>query len=273
MEVRRKELEEPFGVTPARMFEVLTTPSAIRSWWGVSKAIVDLREGGSWITAWGLGEESSDTVTSFKISQLEAPNRFVLGSSKYITEGSTLETPITTEFRIDEHPHGCNLRIVVVLDPYDPIFDDYFEACVMGWENCFGGIRNYLHNYPEPATASEQDEAVAIAEEVSAQAIPESVDVEIDRDLTPEEEFLVSKLKAKDLKVIDAALLAEASTSERKVSWVVGQSLKTLGTKFSDIPDIFFARRVRKLIGEGKLETKGNPEYVRLREVRRRKSK
>jgi uncharacterized protein YndB with AHSA1/START domain len=150
MEVRRKEIEEPFGVSPERMFTILTTPSAIRSWWGVSKALVDLREGGTWITAWGEAEEDSDNVTSFKIVELDPPRRFVLGSSKYIGEGRrTLETDIRTEFHIESHPAGCNLRIVQTLAPHDPMLDDYFDACVLGWQNCFEGIRNYLHNNPD----------------------------------------------------------------------------------------------------------------------------
>ena len=273
MEVRRKELEEPFGVTPARMFEVLTTPSAIRSWWGASKAIVDLKEGGTWITAWGENDESSDYVTSYKIAQLEPPSRFVLGSSKYITIGSTLETNITTEFRIEPHPLGCNLRIVQVMDPADPLFDDYFEACVVGWQNCYEGIRNYLHNNPETSQYGGADEH-GEAETVSDQPAAGSDETDFDRHLTPEEEFKVSKLTAKDLKAIDAALLGEALTSERTVSWVVGKTRKALGDKFNGIPSVFFARRVRKLIGEGKLEMDENPEYIRLREGKpSRKSK
>ena len=265
MEVRRIELEEPFGVTPARMFEVLTTPSAIRSWWGVSRAIVDLREGGTWVTAWGEGEESSDHVTSFKIVELDAPNRFVLGSSRSITQGSTVETHITTEFRIDAYPHGCNLRIVVMLDTDDSFYDDYFDASVIGWENCFEGIRNYLHNHPE---AERADERVAAPAPIADEPILDPVEGDLDRELTPEEEFNVSKLKAKDLKIIDAALLAEASTSERKISWVVGKTMKSLGPNFDHIPAVFLARRVRKLIGEGKLETNGDTDYIRRKEAK-----
>ena len=56
MKRRRQELEEPFGISPERMFQTLTTPTAIRGWFGASTAIIDAREGGSWITAFGEGE-------------------------------------------------------------------------------------------------------------------------------------------------------------------------------------------------------------------------
>lgn len=149
MEVRRKELEEPFGVTPERLFEVLTTPRAIRSWWGVSRVFLEARKGGTLVTAWGAGEEDSDFVSSFKIVEFDPPKRLVLGGGKYIEEHRwPLETDITTEFLIEAHPSGCNLRIVQELAPDEPLLHDYFDACILGWQNCFEGIRNYLHNNP-----------------------------------------------------------------------------------------------------------------------------
>jgi hypothetical protein len=30
----------------------------------------------------------------------------------------------------------------------DPLLDDFFDACVAGWQNSFEGIRNYIHNNP-----------------------------------------------------------------------------------------------------------------------------
>jgi hypothetical protein len=42
-----------------------------------------------------------------------------------------------------------------------------------------------------------------------------------------------------------------------------------LKPKYTGLPDVFFSRRVRKLIGEGKLTVEGNPESMRHCEVRR----
>ena len=148
-EVRRHILEEPFGITPERMFTVLTTPSAIRSWWGATNVVIDPREGGSWVTAAGEGEQKAEWVTSFQIMEFDPPNRMVLGSGKYITGNNwPIETGMTTEMIVERQPSGCILRIVQELDPADPLLDDFFDACVAGWQNSFEGIRNYLHNHP-----------------------------------------------------------------------------------------------------------------------------
>jgi uncharacterized protein YndB with AHSA1/START domain len=148
-ETRREVLAEPFGVTPERMFEVLTTPSAIRSWWGASSVVIDARKGGSWVTASGEGDKDNDYVNSFAIVEYDPPTRMLLGSGKYYTGNNwPIRTNMTTEILIERQPEGCILKIVQELDPPDPLLDDYFDACVAGWQNSFEGIRNYLHNNP-----------------------------------------------------------------------------------------------------------------------------
>ena len=148
-ETRRQILEEPFGVTPERMFEVLITPSAIRSWWGATSVVIDPRKGGSWVTSSGEGEPGSAFINSFEIFEYEPPSRILLGSGKYYAGNNwPIRTNMTTELLIEPQPAGCILRIVQELAPADPLLDDYFDACVVGWQNSFEGIRNYLHNNP-----------------------------------------------------------------------------------------------------------------------------
>lgn len=149
MEKRKEVLEEPFGITPEQMFEVLTTPSAIRSWWGASTVVIDPRPGGTWVTAASDGDQTSEYVNSFEILEFDPPNRMLLGNGKYITGNNwPIRTNMTTELIIESQPTGCVLRIVQELAPRDELLDDYFDACVAGWQNSFEGIRNYLHNNP-----------------------------------------------------------------------------------------------------------------------------
>ena len=148
-ETRRQILEEPFGVTPERMFEVLTTPAAIRSWWGASSVVIDARKGGSFIAATSDGEASAEFINSFEILEFEPPSRLLLGGGKYYAGANwPIRTDMTTELLIERQPAGCNLQIVVELAPADPLLDDFFDACVAGWQNSFEGIRNYIHNNP-----------------------------------------------------------------------------------------------------------------------------
>jgi len=148
-ETRRQILEELFGVTPERMFQILTEPSAIRSWWGASTVVIDARKGGSWVTAAGEDDKGSDFVNSWVIVEYDPPTRMVLGSGKYFTGNNwPIQTNMTTELIVEPQPAGCVLRIVQELSPADPLLEDFFDACVAGWQNSFEGIRNYIHHNP-----------------------------------------------------------------------------------------------------------------------------
>ena len=61
------------------MFEALVTPSAIRKWWGATKAIVLPQVGGTWVASWGESENDPDFISSFKILEFEPPSRIMLG--------------------------------------------------------------------------------------------------------------------------------------------------------------------------------------------------
>ena len=149
METRRELLEEPFAVTPERMFEILTTPSAIRAWWGATSVVIDAKQGGSWVTSSGENDKDAEFVNSFEILQFDRPNRMLLGRGKFFTGNNwPIQTNMTTELIVDRQPAGCILRIVQELSPAEPLLDDYFDACLAGWQNSFEGIRNYIHNNP-----------------------------------------------------------------------------------------------------------------------------
>ncbi|HVF30936.1 MAG TPA: SRPBCC domain-containing protein [Pyrinomonadaceae bacterium] len=149
MDKRREKLAEDFGVSAERMFEVLMTLTAIRSWFGASTAIVEAREGSSWMTAWGEDESGLEFVTSFGILKFEPPARVLLGYGKLRNEDRwPIATNITTDLVVEPTSTGCTLRIIQELDPHDELLDEYFDACVTGWQNSFEGIRNYLHHNP-----------------------------------------------------------------------------------------------------------------------------
>lgn len=93
---------------------------------------------------------------------------------------------------------------------------------------------------------------------------------EEDGPLTEEQQESVNRLTAEEIQKIDGALLANASTQWRKVAGVVGGAMTANSGIISQIPDIFYAERVRELVAAGKLESQGNLEFMRYSEVRLR---
>ena len=93
-------------------------------------------------------------------------------------------------------------------------------------------------------------------------------DVKPDPALTPEQAIHVSRLKQEDLWEIDRVLLAQSAPVWRKVARIVGMTIGELSERFPNIPDIYYAQRLRRLVAVGELESQGNLEYMRLSEVR-----
>jgi Protein of unknown function len=91
---------------------------------------------------------------------------------------------------------------------------------------------------------------------------------EPDTDLSTEDQHLVSLLGPSDHKTIDSALLAECAASWRKVARVVGTVMITLRDRYPNLPDGYYALRVRRLVERGSLESQGNLDYMRYSEVR-----
>jgi hypothetical protein len=94
-------------------------------------------------------------------------------------------------------------------------------------------------------------------------------DTEPDPPLNTEQSLRVSRLTQEDLWEIDRVLLSQASHQWRKVARIVGMTIGELSDRFPNVPDIYYAQRVRHLVEVGKLESQGNLAYMRFSEVRR----
>jgi pimeloyl-[acyl-carrier protein] methyl ester esterase len=93
-------------------------------------------------------------------------------------------------------------------------------------------------------------------------------DVKPDPPLDVEQSLRVSKLTQDDLWDIDREILAQSARSWRKVARVVGQAIDKLSARIPDVPDIYYAQRVRHLVEIGKLESQGDLHFMRNSEVR-----
>jgi len=93
-------------------------------------------------------------------------------------------------------------------------------------------------------------------------------DVKPDGPLNAEQAVRVSRLKQEDLWEIDRVLLAQAAPTWRKVARIVGMTIGQLSERFPNIPDVYYAQRVQRLVAVGELESQGNLAFMRYSEVR-----
>lgn len=134
------------AASPEEVFRQLITPSAIRSWWGASRAIVLPKTGGVWAAAWG-DEDIPDYVTVFKIAAIEPPRRLFLTDTKYFAKSGPppFKAEMTTEFTVEPSGDGSILRVAQDGFPDDPVADDFYAACEKGWRDTFARIEKYLN--------------------------------------------------------------------------------------------------------------------------------
>jgi uncharacterized protein YndB with AHSA1/START domain len=146
METRKHVHEEAFAVSPDCLFSILHTPSAIRQWWGVARAVVLAEPGGVWAAVWGESEDDPDYITVAKIREFEPPRRMVLTDYRYHARTGPLpfEADFVTEFTVVPRGDGAVLRVCQDGFPCGPAADEFYAACEVGWRNTFAGIRRYL---------------------------------------------------------------------------------------------------------------------------------
>ena len=96
-----------------------------------------------------------------------------------------------------------------------------------------------------------------------------SHDLDPDPELNEEQTISVDKLTPVQVDHIDEVLLSNTAGTWRKIARVVGSSMIELQNQYQDIPDIYFAQRVRKMVLNGTLDSQGSIDRMRYSEVRR----
>lgn len=93
-------------------------------------------------------------------------------------------------------------------------------------------------------------------------------ELDLDSDLSPDEERSAAMLTPVQLAEIDAALLQACSPRSRKLAMIVATAMHNLPQRIDGLPDVFYARRVSAMVASGKLEAIGDLRRMRYSEVR-----
>ena len=92
-----------------------------------------------------------------------------------------------------------------------------------------------------------------------------------DPPLSAEQSALVNALTPEQIQAIDDALMSNVAARWRKVARVVMSAMDDLdknGARVTEIPDIFYAERIRDMLKRGLLEGEGDFTRMSLSEVR-----
>ncbi len=86
--------------------------------------------------------------------------------------------------------------------------------------------------------------------------------------LTDEQIEYVSKLTKENLKIIDDMLLSFVTNNWHKVAFVVGSTMVEISEQLPELPDIYYAQRVKYIAGLGGIESEGDLDFMCYSEIR-----
>src|ERR1700683_2803576 len=93
-------------------------------------------------------------------------------------------------------------------------------------------------------------------------------DLSADVLLTPEQRVRLQQLSASDISLIDTVVLQSAAPSWRNVARVVASAMHRLPGPVAALPASFYAHRIRELVEQGRLASRGDLARMRYIEVR-----
>jgi uncharacterized protein YndB with AHSA1/START domain len=140
------ERELVLPVPPPRVWAALTEPDGLSAWFG-TRAIVDLKPGGSLAFIW---ESEGERFTwRGQVEAVEPPHRFAFRwqSFRGYEDESLSDSPTTrVEFTLEAHPEGTRLRVVE--SGFASLPAEFrrtsFEGNTRGWQNELGELAAYL---------------------------------------------------------------------------------------------------------------------------------
>jgi uncharacterized protein YndB with AHSA1/START domain len=123
--------------TPEQVWQAIATGPGVSSWFVPCQ--IEERVGGTIISSFGPGMDSTDTVTSW-----DPPHRYSTDGSEMTPGGPTMATEWTVEARSGG---TCVVRVVHSWFAETDEWDGQFESTVIGWAAFFRDLALYLVNF------------------------------------------------------------------------------------------------------------------------------
>ena len=137
-------VERLIDATPEEVFDAYTDPEAMRVWFTILNEgmivenEIDLRVGGTWVSAWGFSREEMFRETqTFEV--VDRPHRLVSKSRGSSPDGHSIDSHVEITF---EDEGGKTLMKVIQSGLPDEANRDFFAD--VAWQGLFDRIQAYF---------------------------------------------------------------------------------------------------------------------------------
>lgn len=129
-----------------QVFNALIQPSMIKKWWHATSVIVLPEVGGFYVASWGINEDDPDYISYASIKAIEPPVRLELSYDKYYAKENPLpfNAHMEATFLLETISGETHLSVRQTGFPSSVAADDYYQACVKGWEDTFNSLKKVL---------------------------------------------------------------------------------------------------------------------------------
>lgn len=143
-ESRSVDTEVLISASPEEVLQAFVDDDDLRSWWKVSRTLVESEAGGVWSISWDdWGEEKTQHSWSGVIEVL-SPNRLVIGRLVMNEPNMPLLGPMRLEILVEPAAGGTLLSLSHSGYRYGDHWDNMYEMVVQGWDHVLGDMEAWF---------------------------------------------------------------------------------------------------------------------------------
>ena len=146
--VMSREVTQKIEITQEQesIFNALLSPTAIAQWWGAQSAIITKENNGIYAVSWGDNLDDPEFVTVSFIRDYAPPHGLSLEYFSYVAKSGKLpfKAKMTVHFAINPiDTSTCELEVKQKGIPNEPIADDYYNGCKIGWDQVLTNLKTF----------------------------------------------------------------------------------------------------------------------------------
>ncbi len=147
--MRKVESTVIIQAKPARVISAFTELTDLREWWGVERALIEKKPGGSYTLAWNIRSTGFGYVSTGIIKEYKPDSLLVIGNFVYMNPEISILGPMQLTIRALKKAGGTECYLCQEGYQEGADWDWYFGAVTGAWPIVLEELRKYLSKVKE----------------------------------------------------------------------------------------------------------------------------
>jgi hypothetical protein len=142
--VRAVEASIELAASPDAAIDAFLRPEDLRGFWGVERAFVEPRVGGTYVVAWGVGDAGFKYVSTGVVAVYEPGRRLELSNYTYLNPERPIFAPMTLTVEARAVAGGAHVTVRQGGYRDGADWDWYHDAVTQAWPVVLGQLKAHL---------------------------------------------------------------------------------------------------------------------------------